>query len=1009
MLRLEDYNKGLIYTDIKGCIDYNKCIHECPILKSNVYVLDSDNNYKVCVDEKECILCGTCIDTCVHDVRQYIDDCDEFLLDLKRGKKFSVLIAPAFYLIYPNEYKQVLGYLKSLGIIDFYSVGFGADITIWDYLNYIADNNTAGLVAQPCPAVVSHIEKHMPELLPSLIPVQSPVMCTAIYLNRYKGIQEDLAFLSPCIAKKVEIESKRGLGLIRHNVTFKNLMEHIKKQGVNLSDYPCVEAELIPGMGSLFPNPGGLRANIEYYLGSEASIIQVEGERRVYEFLKVLYANTNKQADFMCEYDNDSAVNTRVITEAEIEDIFDEHLMKLTDDDRHVDCSACGYKTCRQMAEAIAHGINHRDNCVYYVKNTLAESLEEIRTAEEKLRITTGNMLEERAKALVAEENSQAKSKFLANMSHEIRTPMNAILGVTEIQLQKSNLDNDMKEALEKIYISGDMLLGIINDILDLSKIEAGKMELLPDRYEIASLISDTAQLNIMRIGSKEIEFEIFADEDMPEYMFGDELRIKQILNNILSNAFKYTDKGIVKMSVHAETDIENPERVVLVVAISDTGQGMSKEQVDKLFEEYSQFNLMANRSTEGTGLGMTIANNLIRMMDGKIFVESEPGVGSTFTVHLPQGKSGEKPLRKETADNLRKFRASNRTQMKRVQITREPMPYGKVLVVDDVETNIYVAKGLLAPYELQIDSADSGFAAIDKIKKGKVYDIVFMDHMMPQMDGIETTKRLREMGYTEPIVALTANALAGQSNVFLGNGFDDFISKPIDLRQINLVLNKLVRDKQPPDVIEEARRRVAEKAENAATADIKSQTEADYDDFSDYLKSSGIYERVYKDFARSQKNIMPEIMSAFEANDFKTAHRLAHTLKGLAGLIGETKLVLISGKVEAAFYKGDVPTELFDDLNNEVEDVLARIAEQFKDETPSVAAIPADEVDKDAAKELFDKLVDLLAANNVEAMDMLDGLSSIPQSESLISQIENFDFDLALESLNELRQILEV
>ena len=411
-----------------------------------------------------------------------------------------------------------------------------------------------------------------------------------------------------------------------------------------------------------------------------------------------------------------------------------------------------------------------------------------------------------------AEAANNAKSSFLSTMSHEIRTPMNTILGVTEIQLQNESLEPELKESFDMIFTSGYLLLGIINDLLDLSKIEAGKLELVNAKYEIASLISDTAQQNMMRIGSKPIEFELIIDENMPAVLLGDELRVKQILNNILSNAFKYTQNGTVKMSVSTtgicDTDVGNNDEVILIVSISDTGQGMTKEQVDKLFDEYARFNREANRTTEGTGLGMSITQNLVSLMNGEILVESEPDKGSVFTVRLPQNKVGVEVLGKEMVENLCQFRTSIRTQLKRVQISYESMPYGSVLIVDDVNTNIYVAKGLMLPYELKIDTADSGFAAIEKIKEGKVYDVIFMDHMMPKMDGIETTKHLRDLGYANPIVALTANAVAGQTDMFIKNGFNDFISKPIDIRQMNAVMNKFVRDKQPPEVIEASRRK---------------------------------------------------------------------------------------------------------------------------------------------------------------------------------------------------------
>jgi signal transduction histidine kinase/CheY-like chemotaxis protein len=417
------------------------------------------------------------------------------------------------------------------------------------------------------------------------------------------------------------------------------------------------------------------------------------------------------------------------------------------------------------------------------------------------------------------EAASRAKSAFLARVSHEIRTPMNAILGITEIQLQDESLLPHIKEAFSEIYNSGDLLIGIINDILDLSKIEADKMELNITKYEIASLINDTVHLNMMR-SSKLVEFELKIDENTPCKFFGDELRIKQILNNLLSNAYKYTEEGCIKLLVHIETAPEE-EYDILVFHVSDTGQGMTEEQINTVFTaEYARFNSEANRAIEGTGLGMNITWRLIRMMNGMISVESESGKGTTFTVRLPQKRVGSEVLGKELAEKLQNFRISSSSQMKRAKVAREYMPYGKVLIVDDVGSNLYVAKGLMIPYGLSIDVASSGFEAIDKVKSGNVYDIIFMDHMMPKMDGIEATKIIRDLGYKHPIVTLTANAITGQSKLFLENGFDDFVSKPIDIRQLNSILNKFVRNKQPPEVI------AAANTQKQGTAELNLQNE---------------------------------------------------------------------------------------------------------------------------------------------------------------------------------------
>ena len=392
-----------------------------------------------------------------------------------------------------------------------------------------------------------------------------------------------------------------------------------------------------------------------------------------------------------------------------------------------------------------------------------------------------------------AEKANKAKSRFLATMSHEIRTPMNTIMGLSQIQLQKKNLPEEYVSSLEKIYSSGSNLLGIINDILDLSKIETGKMELVPLEYDVPSLIHDTVQLNIVWIGLKPIEFILDVDKNLPSRLIGDELRIKQIINNLLSNAIKYTEKGYVKLSVKHEVCDKN---IKLFLTVEDTGQGMRPEDCEKLFSHYLRFDIEANRTIEGTGIGLEITKNLTELMNGTIEVTSEYGKGSIFTVSVQQQPVECEPIGYELSEKLRNFTFFREKQFSDEQIRREPMPYGKVLIVDDIDINLYVTEEMLLPYELKIETVISGFAAIEKVENGGIYDIIFMDHMMPLMDGIETTRKLRSMGYNGVIVALTANALVGNDELFKKQGFDGFISKPVDVRELDAVLNEFVRDK---------------------------------------------------------------------------------------------------------------------------------------------------------------------------------------------------------------------
>jgi CheY-like chemotaxis protein len=392
-------------------------------------------------------------------------------------------------------------------------------------------------------------------------------------------------------------------------------------------------------------------------------------------------------------------------------------------------------------------------------------------------------------------------------MSHEIRTPLNAIIGLSEIEIQKE-LPPETHEDLEKIYSSGSGLLGIINDILDISKIEAGSFELIPVEYDTPSLINDTVQLNIVRIGSKSINFDLDLDETLPSRFYGDELRVKQILNNILSNAFKYTQEGKVTLSIRWEAQGED---AILFFTVQDTGRGIKKEDIHKLFAEYSQLDTQANRKIEGTGLGLSITQKLTAMMGGKITVESEYGRGSAFTVELLQRIADCRPIGPEIVKNLKTFRFRDNKRSRGKNLIRSYMPYGRVLVVDDVPTNLDVARGLMIPYGLTIDCASSGPEAIEKIRHEKMrYDAVFMDHMMPGMDGIEAVRIIRqeidsEYAKTVPIIALTANAITGNEDMFLSKGFNAFISKPIDIMRLDTILNQWVRDKQSEETLQNA------------------------------------------------------------------------------------------------------------------------------------------------------------------------------------------------------------
>ncbi|MDR1903900.1 MAG: response regulator [Treponema sp.] len=612
-----------------------------------------------------------------------------------------------------------------------------------------------------------------------------------------------------------------------------------------------------------------------------------------------------------------------------------------------------------------------------------------------------------------AEAASKAKSDFLATMSHEIRTPLNAIIGLSEIQLQ-NELPEDTRADLEKIYNSGSTLLGIINDILDISKIEAGSFELIPVDYDTPSLINDTIQLNVVRIGSKPIVFKLNIDDTLPARLFGDELRVKQILNNILSNAFKYTREGTVTLQIRWE---KREEIAVFIFTITDTGQGIKKEDASKLFSEYSQLNTKANRKIEGTGLGLSITKKLVEMMNGIISVESEYGKGSSFTVQICQAIVDERPIGAEVADNLKSFRFIETRRTRSKNLVRTHMPYGKVLVVDDVPTNLDVARGLMLPYGLTIDCVLSGKEAIENIRSESTkYDAIFMDHMMPEMDGIEAARIIRndictEYAKTVPIIALTANALAGNEEMFLSAGFNAFIAKPIDIMRLDVILNQWVRDKQNEETLWKAEQDNTAKAETedaGPAAGILDGAEIEGIDLKAGIKRyEG--ETVYLQILRSYTVHTPELLGKLRSLSRETLPEYAITVHGLkgssygicAGTIGKQAEELEHAAKAGNYEKVSGENAAF---IAKVEAALAALEELLQDAAESG---PAKQKAPAPDKVLLEKLLD--ASKRFKPAIMEEVLTEIEgyeyeSGEDLVAwlreQLDNLEYDAIRERL---------
>lgn len=498
-----------------------------------------------------------------------------------------------------------------------------------------------------------------------------------------------------------------------------------------------------------------------------------------------------------------------------------------------------------------------------------------------------------RIKAL---SSSDAKSQFLANMSHEIRTPINGILGMNAMLLKKVT-DESMRECAQNIDSAGHTLLSIVNDVLDISKIESGKMEILPVRYEMFSVLNDCYNMVHDRANEKALDLELRVNPNLPSVLFGDEIRIRQIGNNLLSNAVKYTAKGKVTLIVDFEKSGELAEgsQVVLVIRVADTGQGIQKENLDKLFEKFERVNERKNRAIEGTGLGLNITKRLVEMMGGEIIVESEYGRGSIFTVRIPQTV--------ENATAMGDFAIRHKMAFAKTQneVGGYTAPNARVLVVDDVKMNLRVVEGLLKDTQIQLDTATSGKEALTKVTKTR-YDIILMDHMMPDMDGIETFAAMQQMDDSlcngTPVIMLSANAILGAKEDYLKHGFTDYLSKPVGEKALHAMILKYLPHHMVRKAVA-ATPAVEDVPQNFMEA-MKKIPELDIKQGLTYCaESEEFYQEMVEEYQKGDPTA--DLQKFLEAEDCKNYRIVVHALKSSSRTIGAEQLAKMAEAQEHA------------------------------------------------------------------------------------------------------------
>ncbi len=1037
---IENRTKSIVYTNDR-CIGCNKCIKVCSAIGACISK-EENGKARIDVDGARCVACGSCIDVCAHGAREFLDDTDRFFDDLRNGEDISILLAPAFKANYPEEYESVLGGLKGLGVNRILSVSFGADITTWGYLNYIKKYNFVGGISQPCPAVVSYIERYLPELLPKIFPVQSPLMCAAIYARKEMGITGKIAFISPCIAKKLEIEDPHNEGLVQYNVTFEKLMDYVNKHDIK---GPSVRSEIEYGLGSFYPTPGGLSENVRWFLGDSVFVRQVEGERHLYKWLEnnrdrirenktpflfidalncengcicgtavspekaktddALYAlldirekskkqkkgdawsvpdspkerleNYNHQfenlklEDYLRGYsDRSRSCKYSIPDYAELDEIFTS-MDKDTYESRHIDCTCCGYESCEQMATAIYNGFNHKENCIYYEKARVQELS---------------------AEKTIAEEANRAKSSFLANMSHEIRTPINAILGMNEMILRESG-EESILEYADSVKSAGNTLLGLVNNILDFSKIEAGKIEIIPVEYDLASLINDLVNMVQTKVEAKGLTLDLDINNKVPKMLLGDEIRIKQILTNILTNAVKYTEKGSISFSLGFEQDEDEKDSVFLNFSVKDTGIGIKPEDMSRLFTKFERIEESRNRNIEGTGLGMSITKQLLMMMGSALQVESTYGEGSRFFFRLKQKVVKWEPL----GD----FEVTYGAALDSRQGYREKFsaPDASVLVVDDTETNLDVFTSLLKRTLVQIDTAGSGDECIEK-SLGKKYDIIFLDHMMPEKDGIETLHELKGMDNNPNLstvtICLTANAISGAREKYLSEGFDDYLTKPINADKLEEMLiqylpkEKVIILKDSPDQTKQGEKGTDYELPlwliNSNMIDAASGI--------DNCGGKEEYVNIITRFFATLEEKADEIENYYRSGDIKNYTIKVHALKSSARIIGafelseKARLLEAAGKDNDTTYIEANTEQLLKDYR-ELGKIYVPEADSFEENKENLP-----EIEQDMLADAYNCIAEFAEAMDYDAVLLvLDSLKEFrlpPEDEECIKKINS-------------------
>jgi|GEM_PF-953022 Signal transduction histidine kinase len=823
----------------QNCTNCHQCIAVCPIK-----ICSDGSGNVVKFNNNLCIGCGRCVEACLKShrgvieksARFIIDDAPQLADDLSH-KEIAALIAPSAHSNF--NLKKLITALRILGIQYVYDVSLGAEITVTCYHEAIQNRCVkTPLIASPCPAVVKYVELNHPGLIQHMAPVGSPAHNLAVYVKSLHP-EAELAFFSPCAGKRREFQNQK---LVKYNVVYPSLVKMLQEHAINVELLSEGEFDNVvqAGMAANFSTPGGLKESYLYHYPDTpaSSIARVEGsivfdnylrdleksiqkgssrlplivdilscekgcnmgvgclnksigeieyaiaaraeqgvsDKAANERLDKFLADVVKSHDFAYhDFTDRSSLNKiKLPDKTELQSIFQD--MHKVDEKDFRNCAACGYNSCYQMAVAVFNGLNKVQNCHLYQEKELRIDTDSLQKSNEELQMARKQ----------AEEANQAKSNFLARMSHEIRTPMNAIIGLAYLALC-GNPPANTANYLHKIKDAADNLLKIINDILDFSKIEANKIHLERLCFNLEEVFDTFSNLIVLKAEEKGLELIIAIDPEIPRALLGDPLRLSQVLNNLASNAVKFTDTG--EILICAELVAKNANQITIRFTVKDTGIGLSPDQIEKLFNVFTQADESTTRRFGGTGLGLAICKQMVELMGGEIWIESVPGQGSSFFFTSNFEIVTEQPNDRDVSWlDLRKIKA---------------------LVVDDNDTAREVLATMVKALSIEVTTASSGEEALYCIESDNIgkrpFDLVLMDWKMPGLNGIETAHAIKSrerMSKIPAILMVSAYDIEySQTNERICD-IDGFLTKPIKPSVLFDTIVKIFSQERPEETL---------------------------------------------------------------------------------------------------------------------------------------------------------------------------------------------------------------